>query len=50
METETKQGHSETNRVMEQMDLTDICRKFYPKTKGYIPSQYLMVPSPKLTI
>jgi hypothetical protein len=21
--------------VMKQMDLTDICRTFYPKTKGY---------------
>ena len=29
METETKQRHSE------QMDLTDIYRTFYPKTKGY---------------
>ena len=22
--------------VMKQMDLTDVCRTFYPKTKGYI--------------
>jgi hypothetical protein len=35
MKTETKQGHSETNRVMKQMDLTDIYRTFYPKTRGY---------------
>jgi hypothetical protein len=26
----------ETNRSYEQMDLTDIYRTFYPKTKGYI--------------
>jgi hypothetical protein len=38
--------------LMKQMDLIDICRVFYPKTKNiYIPSsQHLMVPSPKLTI
>ena len=35
METETKQGHSETKRSYENLDLTDIYRTFYPKTKGY---------------
>jgi hypothetical protein len=35
METETKQGHSEANRSYEKMDLTDIYRTFYLKTKGY---------------
>ena len=34
METETKQGHSETKEVMKKMDLTDIYSTFYPKTKG----------------
>jgi exonuclease III len=33
--TETKQGDSETNRSMKQMELSDIYRTFYPKTKGY---------------
>jgi hypothetical protein len=36
--------------VMKQMDLTDIYRIFYPKTKEYTFSKNLMVPSPKLTI
>jgi hypothetical protein len=38
--------------VMDQMDLTDIYRTFYPKTTtNKIPSsQHLMVSSPKLTI
>jgi hypothetical protein len=37
--------------VTEPMDLTDIFRTFYPKTKKVYPSsQHLMVPSPKLTI
>jgi exonuclease III len=36
--------------VMKQMNLTDIYRTFYPKTKGYTFSQNLMVPSPKVTI
>ena len=35
METEIKQRHSETKGFMNQMDLTDIYRTFYPKTKGY---------------
>ena len=34
METETKERHSETNR-MNQMDLTGIYRTFHPKTKEY---------------
>ena len=33
--------------VMKQMDLTDIYRTFYPKTKGYT---FFSTPSPKLTI
>jgi hypothetical protein len=36
--------------VMKQMDLTDIYRIFYSKTKGYTSSQHLMEPSPKLNI
>jgi hypothetical protein len=36
--------------VIKQMDLTDIYRIFYPKTKGFTFFQYLMVPAPKLTI
>jgi hypothetical protein len=33
--------------VIDQMDLTDICRTFHPKTKEY---KHCMVSSPKLTI
>ena len=38
--------------VMSQMDLTDIYRTFYSKTKGYtfFLAPHGMVPSPKLTI
>ena len=36
--------------VINLMDLTDIYRTFYPKTKGYTSSQNLMVPPPKLTM
>jgi exonuclease III len=28
-------SHSETSRSFEQLDLTDICRSFHPKTKEY---------------
>jgi hypothetical protein len=33
--------------VIKQMDLTDIYRTVYPKTKGYIFFSHLMVPTPK---
>jgi hypothetical protein len=36
--------------VMKQMDLIDIYRTFYPKTKGHTSAQHLNVPLPKLTI
>ena len=36
--------------VIKQMDLTDIYRTFYPKTKGYTFFSAPHVPSPKLTI
>jgi exonuclease III len=32
---------------LDQMDLTDIYRTFYPKTKGYT---FFSAPSPKLTV
>jgi hypothetical protein len=36
METQTKQRHRESNcEVMNQMDMTDIYRPFYPETKEY---------------
>jgi hypothetical protein len=35
METETKQGYNKITEVMKQIDLTDIYRTFYPKTKGH---------------
>ena len=35
IDTETKQGNSETKRGYDQMDLTDIYRTFYTKTKEY---------------
>jgi exonuclease III len=37
-------------KVMKQKDLTDIYKAFYPKTKDIPSPQYLMEPSPKLTI
>jgi hypothetical protein len=36
--------------VMEQMDFTDTYRTFYSKTRGYMFSQDLMVPSPKFNV
>jgi exonuclease III len=36
--------------VMKQMDLKDIYRTFYPKTKGYNFFSVQMLPPPKLTI
>jgi hypothetical protein len=35
VETESKQGHSETNRSYETNGLNRCLQKFYPKTKGY---------------
>jgi exonuclease III len=32
---QTKQRHMDTTEVIKQMDLIDIYRTFYPKTKGY---------------
>ena len=49
VETVTKQGHSETNRSYKPMDLTDIYRTFYPKTKGYTFFSAPHGPTPKLT-
>jgi hypothetical protein len=49
-ETQTKQRHIETNRSMDQIDLTDIYRIFHPKSKGYTFFSHFMVHFPKLTI
>jgi hypothetical protein len=35
LETEAKQRHSETKRSYETINLTNIYRTYYPKTKGY---------------
>ena len=49
METETKQGHSETNRSYETNGLNISTEHFILKQKDIPSSQHLMVPSPKLT-
>ena len=35
METETEQGHNETSRGYEPLELIDIYRTYHPKTKEY---------------
>ena len=49
VETETKQGHSETNRSYETNGFNRYLNEHFILKQKNIPSSHLMVPSPKLT-